>query len=120
MTGHRRAGTFPAPMLLLQDFPEVFDVRIPRVHKSLPPMPSDIFEALVGIAVTGDYMVARPQLLQHPSIKPGQKAKPKGLRLKRRQGPRRRVSPKADPGIQPRELRRNARGAAPGAQGQET
>src|SRR5580765_1924833 len=79
-----------------------------------------VVETPIGIAVTGDNMVSRPQLLEDPSVKPRQKAEAKRLGMKRRQHPAGGISTKANPWIQAGQLRWNARGAATGAQSQET
>jgi hypothetical protein len=59
----------PSPMLFRQNVPKILRMRISAVKERPATVRTNPRKRIIGIAVTGDDVVAWTQLLSHPAIK---------------------------------------------------
>ena len=119
MACDRCLPAIPAAMLLAQNPPKILDVRIAGIDESSAAMPSGPVETFVGIAITGDDMVPRPELGFDPAIEPWEQPETKRFSVPGAECSRRRVSRQADPWVQAGPPGRHTRGSIAGAQGEQ-
>ena len=114
-----RVRRIPAALLLSEDGPEIFRMRITAVQEGLAAVRPRPFEAGVGIAVTRDDVVARLQLPFDQKIQPRMQLEPEGFRGERGQRAARKINEQAEGGMQAGDFGRQAIHTAPRAHGNE-